>query len=48
MRVEAEHRDGGPALVVLMPYAKKGLVKKTVTYGQMSASSGERRIWQQA
>ena len=48
VRVEAEHRDGGPALVVLMPYAKKGLVKKTVTYGQMSASSGERRIWQQA
>jgi len=48
VRVEAEHRDGGPALVVLMPYAKKGLVKKTVTYGQMSVSSGERRVWEQA
>jgi hypothetical protein len=47
VRVEAEHRDGGPALVVLMPYAKKGLVKKTVAYGQMSVSAGERRVWEQ-
>jgi len=45
IRVEAEHRDGGPALVVLMPYQRKGLVKKVVTYGQMSAAAGERRIW---
>lgn len=46
VRIEAEHRDGGPALVVLMAYAKKGLVKKSVAYGQMSAGGGERRIWQ--
>ncbi|MDX6286994.1 MAG: hypothetical protein QOG53_2479 [Frankiales bacterium] len=45
VRVEAEHRDGGPALVVLMPYQRKGMVKKVVQYGQMSAGAGERRIW---
>jgi hypothetical protein len=45
VRVEAEHRDGGPPLVVVMPYARKGLVKKAVTYGEMIAGPGERRIW---
>src|SRR4051812_37232475 len=30
VRVEAEHRDGGPALVILMPYQRKGMVKKVV------------------
>ena len=30
VRVEAEHRDGGPALVIVMPYQRKGLVKKVV------------------
>ena len=45
VRIEAEHRDGGPALVILMPYERKGLLKKVFTYGQMSAASGERRVW---
>ena len=45
VRVEAEHRDGGPALVVLTPYVRKGLVKKTVAYGQMTAGEGERHVW---
>jgi hypothetical protein len=45
VRVEAEHRDGGPPLVVVMPYQRKGLVKKVITYGQMTAGPGERRIW---
>jgi len=45
VRVEAEHRDGGPALVVLTPYKRHGLAKKVFTYGQMSAAAGERRIW---
>ncbi len=40
VRVEAEHRDGGPPLVILMPYQRKGLVKKVVTYGQMAVSEG--------
>lgn len=45
VRVEAEHRDGGPAIVILMPYAKKGLVRKAVTFGQIAAGAGERRVW---
>jgi len=45
VRVEADHRDGGPPLVILMPYQRKGLVKKVVTYGQMAVSEGARRIW---
>jgi len=45
VRVEAEHRDGGPGLLILMPYQRKGLVKKVVTYGQMTAGPGERRVW---
>ncbi len=45
VRVEAEHRDGGPPLVILMPYQRKGLVTKTVTYGQMTVSEGMRRVW---
>lgn len=44
-RVEVEHRDGGPARVVLMPYQRKGLVKKTVAFGQMSVSAGDRDVW---
>lgn len=31
--------------MILMPYQRKGLVKKTVTYGQMAVSEGSRRIW---
>jgi len=46
VRVEAEHRDGGPhALVVVAPYRREGLVKKTVTYGSMAVSEGVRRVW---
>lgn len=45
VRVEAEHRDGGPAITLLMPYVRKGLVKKSVNYGQPSASQAERRYW---
>jgi len=43
--VEAEHRDGGPCLLIVMPYQRKGLVKKIVTYGQMTAGPGEHRVW---
>jgi hypothetical protein len=45
---ELEHRDGGPALLVYLPYAKKGLVKKSYSYGQMGVSSGTRRVWQES
>lgn len=43
VRVELEHREG-VALVVLLPY-KRSKFKKTVTFGQMSAASGEPKVW---
>ena len=45
VRVDVEHRDGGLSLTILMPYQRKGLVKKVVTYGQMSVSEGQQRVW---
>ncbi|WP_456845108.1 hypothetical protein [Cellulomonas sp. P5_C6] len=45
VRVEVEHRDGGPALAVVAPYVRKGLIRKTVTYTGMGLEPGERRIW---
>jgi hypothetical protein len=45
VRVEVEHRDGGPGLIVVMPYQRKGLMTKVVTYGQMTAGTRERRVW---
>jgi hypothetical protein len=44
IRVQAEHRDGGPGVEVLMRYEKKRF-RKTVEYGSVIASSGPRRIW---
>jgi len=41
IRVEIEHRDGG-ALAVVLPYKKRG---RNVTYGDLAALAGERRIW---
>lgn len=43
IRVEVEHRDG-IALAVLQPYRKKRL-GRGVEYGNLSALTGERRIW---
>jgi hypothetical protein len=39
--VELEHRDG-IALTVLLPYRHK---RRKVEYGDMSAQTGDRRIW---
>ena len=44
VRVEIEHRDGGPALVLLLPYRTKKL-RKAVEFGELTAGAGERRIW---
>ena len=44
IRVQAEHRDGGPAVEVLLRYEKKRF-RKSVEYGAVTASSGPRRIW---
>ena len=44
VRVEIEHRDGGPALELLLPYRVMKL-RKTVEFGPMAAGAAERRIW---
>ena len=41
IRVEVEHREGG-ALAVVLPYKKRG---QSVTYGNLAALPGERRVW---
>ena len=41
IRVEIEHREGG-VLAVVLPYKKSG---RNVTYGNLAALPGERRIW---
>jgi hypothetical protein len=43
IRVDIEHREG-VALAVFLPYAKKRL-GRGVTYGDIRAAAGERRIW---
>lgn len=44
VRVESEHRDGGPAPVVFLPYARKRL-RRSIAFGDMVAEVGARRIW---
>ncbi|GAA4367834.1 hypothetical protein [Nocardioides caricicola] len=43
VQVELEHRDG-IALVVVVPYTP-GTYKRYPTFGQMSVSPGEQRVW---
>jgi hypothetical protein len=43
VRVELEHQDG-VALVVLLPYTRSRF-KKILSFGQMSVSGGEPRVW---
>jgi hypothetical protein len=45
VRISAEHRNAAIALVITLPYTRKGLLKKTVTYGQVTAHSDERQVW---
>jgi hypothetical protein len=45
VRVEMEHRDGGPGLVVLAPYALSGLLRKRARFEQLRLAEGTRRIW---
>jgi hypothetical protein len=44
VRVEAEHRDGGPAIGVVMPY-QRSRFRKTLTTGELAAFEGQRRVW---
>jgi len=43
VRVELEHHEG-TSLVVLLPYARSRF-KKALTFGQMSVSQGEPKVW---
>ena len=45
MRIVAEHQDVATTLVFTVPYTRKGLLRKTVTYGQMRTDSGEKLAW---
>ena len=43
VRVELEHQEG-TSLVVLLPYTRSRF-KRALTFGQMSVSQGEPRVW---
>jgi hypothetical protein len=42
--VQVEHRDGGPALEIFVPYAKKRF-RNGIEYGATTASTGQRHVW---
>ena len=44
VRVELEHREGGPALALLLPYRYRRL-RRTVETGNLMATPGERHVW---
>jgi hypothetical protein len=44
IRVEVEHRDGGPALRLLLPYSI-GRFRRRAEFGELSAGLGTRQIW---
>ena len=44
VRVELEHRGGGPSLPLLLPYRRNPL-DKTFEFGHLAAGVSERRIW---
>jgi len=39
-----EHRDG-PALCVVFPYTRSGVVRKKVTLGEPKLTAATRRVW---
>jgi hypothetical protein len=44
VRVELEHRDGGPALELLLPY--RGADRRgSLELGELTAAAGDRRVW---
>jgi hypothetical protein len=46
VRVELEHRNGGPALVLLLPFqTQRRKLRRVVETGELVATIGERRIW---
>lgn len=46
VRVDLEHRDGGPAVIIRTPYRiRKRLRRRTITLGPAHESDDERRMW---
>ncbi|WP_116452639.1 hypothetical protein [Blastococcus litoris] len=45
VRVELEHRDGGPALAVLAPYSLQGLIRKRARFAALRLAEGTPRTW---
>jgi hypothetical protein len=43
IRVELEHRDGGPALVLLLRYRRRAF-RRSVEYGELTAEEDERHV----
>jgi hypothetical protein len=43
-RLELEHREGGPALDVLLPYRRRA-IRRSFEYGELVAEESERRVW---
>ena len=44
VRVNLEHRDGGPALELISPY-KISRFKKELNFAETSVAEGSRRVW---
>jgi len=44
VRAQVEHRDGGPAIGLLLPFARKRL-RRGYEFGTLTASAGERHVW---
>ena len=44
VRVEVEHRDGGPALALFLPYQPKKL-RRSMEFGEVTVGTGERHVW---
>jgi len=45
VRIETDHRDDATGLVFMVPYQRKGLLKKSVAYGQMRTHTDARLVW---
>ena len=45
VRIVAEHQDVATTFVFTMPYTRKGLLRKTMTYGEMTTVSDEKLTW---
>jgi hypothetical protein len=44
VRAEVEHRDGGPAVAVFLPYSRQRL-RRGIEFGELRAGAAERLVW---